>query len=48
MIFAGCWDKDIWSWDRSTKALGSKYKGHSDFVKTVLCARISGKDVSGA
>jgi hypothetical protein len=44
-VFAGSWDKDIWSWDRETRALGRRYKGHSDFVKTVLCARIGGKDV---
>jgi hypothetical protein len=44
-VFAGSWDKDIWSWDRETRAVGRRYKGHSDFVKTVLCARLGGKDV---
>ncbi|RYP68839.1 hypothetical protein DL771_006457 [Monosporascus sp. 5C6A] len=43
-VFAGSWDKDIWSWDRSSKAPGRKYSGHTDFVKAVVCARISGKD----
>jgi hypothetical protein len=45
-VFAGSWDKDIWSWDRETRAVGRRYKGHSDFVKTILCTRIGGKDVS--
>lgn len=26
-------------------AVGKRYKGHSDFVKTVVCVNISGKDV---
>jgi hypothetical protein len=44
-VFAGCWDKDIWSWDRENRAPGRRYKGHSDFVKVVICAKIGGKDV---
>jgi hypothetical protein len=44
-VFAGCWDKDIWSWDRESRAVGRRYKGHSDFVKVIICARIEGKDV---
>ncbi|KAI9052708.1 hypothetical protein LZ554_002985 [Drepanopeziza brunnea f. sp. 'monogermtubi'] len=44
-VFAGCWDKDVWSWDRETGAVGRKYKGHSDFVKAVLCVKLDGKDV---
>lgn len=44
-IFGGCWDKDIWSWDVSTGKPGRRYSGHSDFVKAVLCARISGTDI---
>jgi hypothetical protein len=45
IVFAGCWDKDIWAWDREGKSLKAKYKGHSDFVKAIICARISGKYV---
>lgn len=45
IIFAGSWDKDIWSWDVSSKALGRKFSGHSDFVKTVVCANLGGKDI---
>ncbi|KAI1256814.1 hypothetical protein MGN70_001941 [Eutypa lata] len=43
-IFAGSWDKDVWSWDASSKAPGRKYSGHADFVKAVVCAKIGGKD----
>lgn len=44
-IFAGCWDKDIWSWDIESSKPGRRYTGHSDFVKAVVCARISDRDV---
>ncbi|RGP61713.1 transcriptional repressor rco-1 [Fusarium longipes] len=44
-VFAGSWDKDIWSWDIETGKPGRKYSGHSDFVKTVICATISGKHI---
>ncbi|KAG9241450.1 WD40-repeat-containing domain protein [Calycina marina] len=43
-VFAGCWDKDIWSWDRDSRALSKKFKGHMDFVKVVICSKIGGKD----
>ncbi|RYP08370.1 hypothetical protein DL764_001939 [Monosporascus ibericus] len=43
-VFAGSWDKDIWSWDALSKTPGRKYSGHTDFVKAVVCARIGGKD----
>ncbi|KAK0651409.1 WD40-repeat-containing domain protein [Cercophora newfieldiana] len=39
-LFAGAWDKTIWSWDLRTRAPGPQYTGHSDFVKAVVCARI--------
>lgn len=41
-LFAGSWDKAIWSWDLESKAPGIKYVGHADFVKAVACATISG------
>lgn len=44
-VFAGSWDKDIWSWDMETRQTGLKYIGHSDFVKAVTCARVGGKHV---
>ncbi|RWA10568.1 hypothetical protein EKO27_g4538 [Xylaria grammica] len=43
-VFAGSWDKDIWSWNLETKALVRKYSGHTDFVKAIVCARIGSKD----
>ncbi|KAI1340145.1 WD40-repeat-containing domain protein [Xylariaceae sp. FL0016] len=43
-VFAGCWDKDVWSWDLASKVSGRKYSGHSDFVKAVCCAKIGGKE----
>ncbi|KAI1428870.1 WD40-repeat-containing domain protein [Xylaria sp. FL1777] len=43
-VFAGSWDKDIWSWNLETKVPGLKYSGHTDFVKTVICAKIGSKD----
>ncbi|KAI1765837.1 WD40 repeat-like protein [Hypoxylon sp. FL1150] len=44
-LFAGSWDKDIWSWDLSSKVLSRKYSGHSDFVKAVVTTKLSGKDI---
>lgn len=45
IVFAGSWDKEIWSWDRETGNVGKRYKGHTDFVKVVICAKVAGKDV---
>lgn len=45
IIFAGSWDNNIWSWDIETRQAGLKYTGHSDFVKTITCAKVGGKDV---
>ncbi|KAM0345881.1 hypothetical protein ACHAPU_005932 [Fusarium lateritium] len=42
-VFAGSWDKDIWSWDIETANIGRRFSGHTDFVKTILCATVSGK-----
>lgn len=44
-VFAGSWDKDIWSWDVETAQLGRKFSGHADFIKVVICTRISGKEI---
>ena len=44
-VFAGCWDKEIWSWTTLTGAPQQRFRGHSDFVKAVICANISGKNV---
>ncbi|KUI58660.1 hypothetical protein VP1G_05875 [Cytospora mali] len=45
IVFAGSWDKNVWSWDIETRQPGRKFEGHSDFVKAVMCTRIAGKDV---
>ncbi|KAF5643297.1 transcriptional repressor rco-1 [Fusarium sp. NRRL 52700] len=45
MVFAGSWDKDIWSWDMKTAKPGRKFSGHTDFVKTIICATVSGKHI---
>ncbi|TRX92205.1 hypothetical protein FHL15_006820 [Xylaria flabelliformis] len=42
-VFAGSWDKNIWSWDSETRAPGRKYSGHADFVKAVVCAKVGSK-----
>ncbi|POR37088.1 Putative WD repeat-containing protein [Tolypocladium paradoxum] len=44
-IFAGSWDKDIWSWDIESAKPRRKYSGHADFVKAVVCGRLSDKEV---
>lgn len=42
-LFAGSWDKAIWSWDLATQAPGPRYLGHADFVKALVCTEIGGK-----
>ncbi|WYZ37342.1 hypothetical protein EsH8_II_000848 [Colletotrichum jinshuiense] len=44
-IFAGSWDKTVWSWDIATRRPGRRYDGHSDFVKAVVCGRLGDKNV---
>ncbi|OTA54937.1 WD40 repeat-like protein [Hypoxylon sp. EC38] len=44
-LFAGSWDKDIWSWDLASKTPIRKYSGHTDFVKAVFTTKLSGKDI---
>ncbi|KAL5325860.1 hypothetical protein ACEPPN_006994 [Leptodophora sp. 'Broadleaf-Isolate-01'] len=45
IVFGGCWDKDIWSWDRESGTPGRRFKGHSDFVKTITCVKTGGIDI---
>lgn len=49
-VFAGCWDKSVWSWSTSTGKRGRRFQGHSDFVKAVLAFTLQGKEllVSGS
>ncbi|KAK7442176.1 hypothetical protein CaCOL14_000767 [Colletotrichum acutatum] len=44
-LFAGSWDKAIWSWDVATRRPGRKYDGHSDFVKALVCGRLGDKTI---
>ncbi|KAJ4369580.1 hypothetical protein N0V83_005342 [Neocucurbitaria cava] len=44
-LFAGCWDKSIWSWSLSTpRKAGKRFQGqHGDFVKAVVVVTVQGK-----
>lgn len=44
-LFAGSWDKDVWSWDMDSTQPGRRFRGHTDFVKTLVCATVSGVPV---
>ncbi|ERT00115.1 hypothetical protein HMPREF1624_03484 [Sporothrix schenckii ATCC 58251] len=52
-LFAGSWDKTVWSFDRDTHQPGIRYGlaggagggGHTDFVKAVVCGRLGDQDV---
>lgn len=44
-VFAGCWDKTIWSWSIKTRKPGPRFQGHGDFVKAVLTLKLQGKDI---
>ncbi|PSR93635.1 WD40-repeat-containing domain protein [Coniella lustricola] len=44
-VFAGSWDTYVWSWNIETRRPGFKFAGHSDFVKAVACAKLSGKHI---
>ncbi|OHE90825.1 WD domain-containing protein [Colletotrichum orchidophilum] len=45
ILFAGSWDKAVWSWDVATRRPGRKYEGHSDFVKALVCGRLGDKNI---
>ncbi|KAI5289271.1 hypothetical protein KEM54_004139 [Ascosphaera aggregata] len=45
VLFAGCWDKCIWSWDVTTRKVLHKFEGHADFVKSVICTVVDKKEV---
>ncbi|KAI8943850.1 hypothetical protein NX059_001822 [Plenodomus lindquistii] len=44
-LFAGCWDKSIWSWSLSSRQPAIRYQGHGDFVKAVASFTVQGKDI---
>ncbi|KAL2865362.1 WD40 repeat domain-containing protein [Aspergillus lucknowensis] len=45
LLFAGCWDKTIWSWDVQSKQPKLRYEGHTDFVRSVVSTRLKGQDL---
>ncbi|KZL79548.1 wd repeat-containing protein [Colletotrichum incanum] len=45
VLFAGSWDKTVWSWDLATRRPLRRYDGHSDFVKAVVCGRLGDKQI---
>jgi len=44
-VYAGCWDKSVWSWTLSTGKPVRQFQGHSDFVKAVLPVFLNNKEV---
>jgi WD40 repeat protein len=44
-LFAGCWDKSIWSWSLSSRKPSTRFQGHSDFVKTIISFTVKGKEI---
>jgi WD40 repeat protein len=45
LLFAGCWDKRVWSWDVHSKLPRRKYEGHTDFVMSVTSTNFQGQDI---
>jgi WD40 domain-containing protein len=45
VIFAGSWDKSVWSWDLTTRKPLRRYDGHADFVKSIVTGRLGSRDV---
>ncbi|KAJ5904078.1 hypothetical protein N7504_006461 [Penicillium tannophilum] len=45
LLFAGCWDKTVWSWDVASAEPRQRYEGHADFVRAVMSARLRGEDL---
>ena len=44
-LFAGCWDKTIWSWSTTTSTPGRRYIGHTDFVTALLYIHLNNTPV---
>ncbi|KAK5660966.1 hypothetical protein OQA88_12341 [Cercophora sp. LCS_1] len=44
-LYAGCWDKTIWSWDLVTRKVGRKFEGHGDFVKALVVGKLNGREL---
>lgn len=44
-LFAGCWDKSVWSWSLATRQPARHFRGHGDFVKAVAVFTLQGKEI---
>ncbi|MCJ1285354.1 hypothetical protein MMC26_004694 [Xylographa opegraphella] len=44
-LYAGSWDKTIWSWEIPTRTPGIRFRGHSDFVKCLLTLSLPGVEL---
>ncbi|MCJ1399575.1 hypothetical protein MMC11_002777 [Xylographa trunciseda] len=44
-LYAGSWDKTIWSWNIPTRTPGIRFRGHSDFVKCLLTLPLPGLEL---
>ncbi|KAF2003101.1 WD domain-containing protein [Amniculicola lignicola CBS 123094] len=44
-LYAGCWDKSIWSWALGSRRPGRRFQGHSDFLKAVVVFALQGKEI---
>lgn len=42
-LYAGSWDKSIWSWNVESGALDRRFHGHADFVKALLFIQLASK-----
>ena len=41
-VFASCWDKTIWCWNKDTRKQHHRFVGgHSDFVKCIICCKLT-------
>lgn len=45
LLFAGCWDKTVWSWEIASGKPQKRYEGHTDFVRSVTSTRLRGQDL---
>ncbi|KAL8655263.1 MAG: hypothetical protein Q9226_003117 [Calogaya cf. arnoldii] len=45
ILFAGCWDKTIWSWSLSNRQPLLRYRGHTDFVKCLKILRLGTTEI---
>ncbi|KAI4132393.1 MAG: hypothetical protein LQ338_000741 [Usnochroma carphineum] len=44
-LLAGSWDKTIWSWSLANRQPLLRYRGHTDFVKSIIALRLHHEDI---